>query len=129
MRTIRFLTVQEILEAHAATIRRHGGASGIRDTGLLDSAVHMPQAMFGGEFLHPDLFDMAAAYLFHLVLNHPFVDGNKRCGWLAARVFLHLNGVRVRVRRADAVRLVGRLAAGKVRDWREISEWFAKRSR
>ncbi|MBI3074133.1 MAG: type II toxin-antitoxin system death-on-curing family toxin [Deltaproteobacteria bacterium] len=126
---MRFLTVQEVLEAHAATLRRHGGASGIRDTGLLDSAVHMAQAMYGGEFLHPGLFDMAAAYLFHLVLNHPFIDGNKRCGWLAARVFLRMNGVALSVSRGEAVRLVTRLADGKVRDWREISESFAKRSR
>lgn len=88
-----FLTVDDVLALHAQQLARYGGAAGLRDRALLDSAVAQPQASFGGAWLHPDLWTMAAAYLFHLVQNHPFVDGNKRTGLLSALVFLSLNGV------------------------------------
>src|SRR5213592_216486 len=87
-----FLSLDEVLEIHCDQLARYGGAAGIRDLGLLQSALAQPQATFGGQFLHADLFEMAAAYLFHLVQNHPFVDGNKRVGTVAAIVFLRLNG-------------------------------------
>ncbi len=87
-----FLSLNEVLEIHQDQTARYGGTSGIRDTGLLTSALAMPSAAFGGEFLHTDLYEMAAAYLFHLVKNHPFLDGNKRTGAVAALVFLELNG-------------------------------------
>jgi len=92
MKSPVFLTLQDALYIHQEQIRRLGGSDGVRDMGLLQSALAMPQAGFGGEFLHGDLFQMAAAYLFHIVLNHPFVDGNKRVGAMAADVFLQLNG-------------------------------------
>lgn len=69
-----------------------GGSGGVRDPILLDSAIAQPRATFGGEYLHGDLFLMASAYLYHIVKNHPFVDGNKRAGLAAALVFLDLNG-------------------------------------
>ena len=87
-----FLSLTEVLEIHQDQTARYGGTSGIRDTGLLTSALAMPSATFGGEFLHTDLYEMAAAYLFHLVKNHPFLDGNKRTGAVTALVFLELNG-------------------------------------
>ena len=86
-----FLTLEEILEIHDDQINRYGGASGIRDFGLLESALAQPQAIFGGSFLHTDLFEMAAAYFFHIIQNHPFMDGNKRVGAVAALVFLEMN--------------------------------------
>lgn len=86
-----FLTLDEVLEIHRDQIDRYGGSSGIRDLGLLQSALAQPAATFGGQLLHGDLFEMAAAYLFHLVQNHPFVDGNKRVGTVAAIVFLAMN--------------------------------------
>jgi len=86
-----FLTLDEVLEIHRDQLSRYGGADGIRDLGLLQSALAQPQATFGGQFLHSDLFEMAAAYLFHLVQNHPFIDGNKRVGTVAAIVFLRIN--------------------------------------
>jgi death-on-curing protein len=73
----RFLTIDEILDLHADQIRRYGGSHGVRDRGLLDSALAMTSQAFGGQYGHPDLPAMAAAYLYHLVRNHPFVDGNK----------------------------------------------------
>ncbi len=90
------LTVDQAIEIHADQIRRNGGSAGIRDAALLESAVHAPAATFGGQFLHDDLFEMAAAYLFHIVKNHPFIDGNKRAGTVAALVFLDMNGIEIR---------------------------------
>ena len=90
-----FLSVDEVIFLHDEQLVRFGGAAGIRDLDLLASAVGTPQASFGGEFLHPDLFSMAAAYAFHIAQNQPFVDGNKRAGLLSALVFLDLNGMLV----------------------------------
>jgi death-on-curing protein len=82
-----------VLLIHAEQLARYGGSAGIRDRGLLESAVAMPRASAGGEFAHTDPFAMAAAYAFHIAQNQPFVDGNKRTGLLAAIVFLDMNGV------------------------------------
>jgi death-on-curing protein len=87
-----FLTLQEVLDLQEHQIAQYGGSLGVRDLGLLESALAMPQAQFGGAFLHEDLFMMAAAYLFHIVKNHPFVDGNKRAGLATTILFLNLNG-------------------------------------
>ena len=81
-----FLDVDDVLELHSAQLERYGGASGLRDRGLLESAVAQPQSSFAGQFAHEGLYEMAAAYLFHICRNHPFVDGNKRAGLLAAVV-------------------------------------------
>jgi death on curing protein len=91
----RFLTLEEVVSLHREQIEHYGGSPGVRDWGLLKSAVAMPAATFGGQYLHSDLFEMAAAYLFHLVQNHPFIDGNKRVGAMAADVFLELNDVQL----------------------------------
>jgi death-on-curing protein len=87
-----FLSVEDVIDIHAEQIKAFGGADGVRDHGALASAVAQPQAGFGGEFFHHDLFEMAAAYAFHLAENQPFVDGNKRTALVAASVFLDLNG-------------------------------------
>jgi death on curing protein len=90
-----FVTLEDVLYLHELQLARYGGGSGIRDQGGLESAVAMPQATFGGEFVHGDLHAMAAAYAFHIAQNQAFVDGNKRTGLMAALVFLDLNGVAV----------------------------------
>lgn len=90
--TPKFLSLPEVLAIHQDQLARYGGAAGIRDIGLLKSALGMPQATYGGVFLHTDIYEMAASYLFHLVKNHPFIDGNKRVGAVAALVFMALNG-------------------------------------
>jgi death on curing protein len=90
---IEFLTLDEVVAIHRDQIERYGGSFGVRDWGLLKSAIAMPAATFGGRFLHTDKHEMAAAYLFHIVQNHPFIDGNKRVGAVAADVFLALSGV------------------------------------
>ena len=88
---LRFLSVEDVLLLHADTITHEGGSAGIRDPGLLEAAVLMPQQQWEGEYLHDSPAAMAAAYLFHLASNHPFVDGNKRAAVLAALVFLDAN--------------------------------------
>lgn len=93
------LTLDEVFSIHADQIRRYGGRPGIRDLALLQSALAMPETTFDAEYLHPTISEMAAAYLFHIARNHPFVDGNKRTALMCALVFLGLNGRRLR---ADA---------------------------
>ena len=90
-----FLDVDDVLALHAMQLEIYGGGSGLRDLGLLESAVAQPQSSFGGALAHEGLYAMAAAYLFLIVGNHPFVDGNKRTGMLAAVVFLDLNGISI----------------------------------
>ena len=75
-----FLDIHRVLQIHLDMIKTYGGDEGVRDLGLLQSAVAMPQASFDDELLHKDLCEMAAAYLYHITQNHPFVDGNKRTG-------------------------------------------------
>ena len=91
-RPIRFLNIEQVLELHADAIREYGGDAGIRDRGLLESAVAQPKSTYGGEYLHADIAEMAAAYVYHLAMNHALVDGNKRIAAYAAGVFLDLNG-------------------------------------
>jgi death-on-curing protein len=90
---IRFITLQRALKMQERLVDEHGGEHGVRDMNLLQSALHMPTATFDNIFLHTDLYEMAGAYMYHLVKNHPFVDGNKRAGSLAAIIFLKMNGV------------------------------------
>lgn len=90
-----FLTLDEVLELHEDQIAHYGGDPGIRDQGLIEAAIAMPRQSFGGQFLHADLFEMAAAYAFHLAESQAFVDGNKRAGLAAAYAFLALNGYRL----------------------------------
>lgn len=87
-----FLEIEEVLAIHQDQITRYGGSMGVRDMNLLESAVKAPASTFMGNFLNADLFEMAAAYLFYLVMNHPFIDGNKRVGTAAALTFLDVNG-------------------------------------
>lgn len=109
-----FLTLDDVLRIHENSIQLYGGASGIRDEGLLQSALAMPQSGFGGQYLHGDLFEMAGAYLFHLVKNHPFVDGNKRTGATTALVFLIMNGYELVVDEEVLEKLVLDVASGQL---------------
>jgi len=109
-----FLTDEDVVAIHADQFGEFGGAQGIRDPGLLSSAVAQPRATFGGAFLHADLYDMAAAYLYHLTKNHAFVDGNKRTAMIAALDFLDLNGVDVETEAPSLFDLLVGVAAGRV---------------
>ena len=94
MQTPLFLDLEQVMRLHASMIERYGGTEGTRDVGLLQSAVAMPQMAYGGEYLHTDIFEMAAC-LYHIVQNHPFLDGNKRTGASAAIVFLAMNDIQI----------------------------------
>jgi death on curing protein len=108
-----FLGVDDVLTLHANQVNLYGGQQGVRDLGLLESALAQPQATFGGQLLHKDVFEMAAAYLFHVVQNHPFLDGNKRTGAVAALVFLDLNGVEIDAPKGSLYELTMRVATGQ----------------
>ena len=108
-----FLTLDEVLALHADQIERYGGRPGVRDVGLLQSAVSVPAATFGDRFLHASLQEMAAAYLFHLVRDHPFLDGNKRVGLMALLAFLGLNSRWLDAEPRELENLVLAVAAGK----------------
>ena len=90
-----FLTLDEILSLHEDQIRRYGGADGLRDLSLLQSALGTVSATFDGAFLQETLFEMAAAYLFHICRKHPFIDGNKRTAAIAALTFLLMNSIEI----------------------------------
>ena len=109
-----FLRLEEVLAIHEDRIRKYGGSSGVRDIGLLHSALGSAEATFDGVFLHGTIFEMAAAVLYGICRNHPFVDGNKRTALACALTFLRLNGVRITSEGADLYDLVIGVAAGGV---------------
>jgi len=113
-RQIRFINLDDVLHYHSLLIAKFGGSDGVRDMGLLQSALAMPMAQFSGEFLHPSIAEMAAAYLFHLVCNHPFIDGNKRTGATIARMFLLLNDHAFDPDQTEYGDLVLSIASGKL---------------
>jgi death-on-curing protein len=125
---VKFLSLTEVLAIHRDQITRYGGTTGIRDIELLKSALGIPMATYGGEFLHTDVFEMAAAYLFHLVKNHPFVDGNKRVGAVAALVFLLLNGHDFDAPEDDFAEMVLSVAQGEL-DKAEVAVFIRRWSR
>jgi death-on-curing protein len=109
-----FLEVDEVLELHRLSIEAYGGLDGVRDAGLLASAVGWPQSSFDGAYAHEGIFEMAAAYLFHLARNHPFLDGNKRTAFLAAVVFLEINGITVERESEALYELTTGVAEGRI---------------
>jgi len=108
------LTVEIVREIHAEAIGRFGGSNGVRDVPLLESAVAAPQASFGGSSPYQDLAEVAAAYLFYLCKNHPFIDGNKRAALGACVVFLRLNGVEPRADGPEWEELTLAVAASEI---------------
>ncbi len=116
-----FLTLAEVIEIHADQIHRYGGQAGVRDIGLLESALGQPEASFAGMWLHKDLYEMAGAYAYHLCQNHPFIDGNKRTALASALVFLELNGVSIIDPRGRLKTAMIRIASSKL-----LKDDFAK---
>ncbi|MEH1814899.1 MAG: type II toxin-antitoxin system death-on-curing family toxin [Nostoc sp.] len=106
MQTPRFLSISQVLDIHQDEINSFGGTSGVRDEGLLDSALAQPQATFGGELLHPTIHEQAVAYLYHLAMNHPFIDGNKRTAFAVMDTFITLNGYSLNLSQEQAYNLV-----------------------
>ena len=110
----RYLTRAEILATHAAALAQSGGGPGLHDDAGLDSAIAQPRQSFGGVDLYPTLVEKAAALCYSLVLNHPFVDGNKRVGVLALDTFLKLNGFKIVVSADEGEQFILALADGRV---------------
>jgi death-on-curing protein len=112
-----------VLAVHGRLLAEHGGARGLRDSSLLDSALARPrQLLVHGD---PDIYDLAAAYASGIIRNHPFVDGNKRTAFVAAFVFLARNGLRLVAKEVDAAQVVTTLAAGEI-DEAAFSAWLRK---
>lgn len=107
-----FLELGEVVLIHQDQLERYGGTPGIRDIALLESAVAMARAGIADRYLHEDIFEMAAAYLYHMVRDHPFVDGNKRTGIVTALVFLEMNGVTIQADEDELESLVRSDARG-----------------
>jgi death on curing protein len=112
--TVVFLSLDQVLAVHQRVLDAYGGAAGLRDRNLIDSAVAMPKVTFGGEYLHEGIPAMAAAYLFHLCKNHPFVDGNKRCALASSIQFLYLNGHALNASKDEVEKLTLGVADGSV---------------
>lgn len=125
---ITFLSLAEVVAIHEDMIHRYGGSLGLRDLPLLESAVGMPQATFGGQYLHDGIPAMAAAYCFHLVANHPFIDGNKRVGAAAASVFLEMNEWTLETDNDSYAEFVLAVASGRI-DKRVATDFFGQHAR
>lgn len=124
---IRFLTKDLILIFHRDQVEKYGGKDGVRDEGLLESAIAQSQTSFGGEHVNADLFEMAAAYGFHICQNHPFFDGNKRTALIAMYTFLHVNGFELKADKKSLYALVMELANGKVQK-KELASYLKEHS-
>ena len=119
------LTIEVVREIHKEALSKFGGLKGVRDENLLTSAVLTPQSSFGGKSPYTDLVDVAAAYLFYICRNHPFLDGNKRTAMMSAIVFLRLNGIKPAPDSGRWERLMLDMAASKI-DRQETTECLRK---
>jgi death on curing protein len=122
---MRFLNLKEALELHRRIIQQSGGSTGVRDFGLLESALAQPLMTFAGDDLYPTLVEKAATLCFSIVKNHPFLDGNKRVGHAVMETFLILNGYEIEALTSDQEAVIVGLAAGEVS--RELfSDWLSR---
>ena len=122
---IDFITLAEVIEIHKNQISLYGGQEGIRDINLLSSALALPKSTFDGEYLYKNIFEMAAAYAYHICQNHPFIDGNKRVALVTALVFLEFNGIDINDPKGllyDAMMNISKGEVGK----KQIEEIFRK---
>ena len=121
----KFLTFDQVLALQKMHIEEFGGLHGVKDEGLLASALAQVESGFGNEYFHKDLYEMAAAYLFHLVNNHAFTDGNKRIAAMTAVVFLEINGLNVVADEDEFEKLVMD-AAQSLKTKEQIADFFRK---
>ena len=123
MKEIVFIPRDIIVSIHEKLIDLYGGISGIQNESLLDSALEQPKIMYDGDYLHDSLIKMAAAYGFHLCMNHPFVDGNKRIALVAMDIFLQRNGYEISASEKEVYEVINKLASGKLTK-NELSVWL-----
>ncbi len=122
MKLTQYLTIKETLDLHARTLSKHGGAPGIRDMGLIESALYRPQSGY-----YESLSEQAAALLQGFCMNHPFVDGNKRVALLVTAVFLKMNGYQLTASNADFVRFIFAEVIQEKWDVNQIAGWLEKK--
>jgi death-on-curing protein len=120
---VNYLDITQVLAIHYEVTEQVGGAEGVRDLRLLDSAIARPQASYGGDDLYPDIFSKAAALVHSLISNHPFIDGNKRTGYMAMRLFLNLNGYDLKASLDERYNLLIKIAE-KMKDEESITRWL-----
>ncbi len=124
---MKFLDRDTILAFHQDLVETYGGSPGVRDQGLLESALAQPQASFGGEYVHESIFHMAAAYGFHICKNHPFFEGNKRTTLVAMYTFLYVNGYQLKADKKSLYAVVIDLANGSI-DKEELVDYLEENS-
>jgi len=120
---VRYLSLEEVLELHRMILRQSGGMQGLRDSDALESALAQPHMTFGGEDLYPSLTEKAASLGFSLIMNHPFLDGNKRIGHAVMDTFLVLNGYEIQATADEQEEVILRLAAGEM-DRARFTDWL-----
>ena len=125
---VRFIPPEIVPLMHADLIQRYGGQSGIRDSGLLNSALAQPEMTSGGKFLHKSIFDKAAAYGFHVCRNHPFMDGNKRVAFVLMDIFLQRNGYELTAHEDEAYVIMMALADGRLTK-HQLAGWLKDKSK
>jgi len=123
-----FLTFEQVLAIHDNQIEKYGGGHGIRDLALFESAIMRPQTAFGGKDLYPSIFEKAAVLMHSLIMNHPFVDGNKRTGTVSALIFLEINRFRIAVGQNELVDVSLEVALKKT-DVKGVAKWLEKSSK
>jgi death-on-curing protein len=126
--TVKYLTPQQVLAIHDRMVKRFGGSFGLRDVGLLESAVFRPQASFDGNDLYISIFDKAAALLQSLLKNHPFVDGNKRTALTSVGIFLKVNGYRLINAHKEEIEFAVRVDNERL-SLEEITRWLKKHAK
>ena len=122
MKTI-YLSLDQVLAIHHREVEKFGGSHGVRDLGLLESAVHRSQASFMGEDLYPGIFDKATAFMHSILMNHAFVDANKRTAIASTSYFLYLNGYKIKMEQKEVVKFDIKVEA-KVMNLDQISSWL-----
>lgn len=121
-----YLSIEQVLHIHAFQVKRFGGSPGLRDRGALEAAIARPQMTFGGEDLYPDVAPKAAALMHSLVMNHPFVDGNKRVGAHATLVFIRINGMEPLITPAELTQVTLAVARGEL-SAEALTVWLRQR--
>lgn len=123
-----YLTLEQILIIHQDQIERYGGTHGLRDLALLESAIFRPQSSFSSKELYKTIFDKTAALMHSLILNHPFIDGNKRTGIVSALVFLELNGFRLEVGTKELIKTALKIESKKL-NLENVAKWLESNSK
>ena len=125
---MNYLNTNQVVAIHDEVIEQIGGSKGVRDIRLIDSAVARPQSTFEGKGLYPDIFSKATALGHSLICNHPFIDGNKRTGYMSMRIFLNLNGYDIKASLDERYKFAMAIAQ-KTKDEKAISKWLKQHSR